>query len=588
MSQKKLKRLRKESLVLDEKKEMEFVLGIREILRKNWKFLLILILGVIVVYFNSLWGAFVSDDYATIPQNPNIMSFKNGFSGGMTGLTNWFLAVTFGIGSPIAYHVTSLILYLLILLIGFVCLKLLFNDKVIPYLAILIFAFFPIHVEAVSWISGKPYLLNALFVLLSMCLFILYSKTEKKKYLYYFIVSLFLAFAAEKVRSLALVILLVLYWISFENKLKKKVNTGKIFLIFGSIIILGLIVMGANISERINSVNSGINASDSIFYNPFFQYPTAMAKYMQLILVPTDLTLYHTLYTIPVWLNWLVLIVYLGSLIWFWFKDKKIFFALAFIFGAAAPSMAPVKVSWLVAERYMFLGSLGMALLLAIITEKFWGSKKIVVVGFLSVLIAFYSGRIVLRNIDWQTNHNLWVNTCQVSPNSHNAWNNIGDDYDKLAQLEKTDEGKVRQYENAIKGFAQSFAIKPNYADAYHNQANILYKIGRLDLARKGYEIAVSYNPVLVQTYQTLIQLDMMENNKTELVKHLNILISLKPTDLQVRYFAAVAYQKVGMIDEAKKIADEMYKYYPNIKEIKDLYESLKGVPATESAVMVK
>jgi len=576
MSQKKLKRLKRESgqkeNILEEK-----MTGIREIFRKNWKFLLILCLGVVVVYFNSLWGAFVSDDYATIPQNPQIMSFKNGFSGGMTGMINWFLAVTFGISNPIVYHVTSLILYLLILLTGFICLKLLFSDGVIPYLAILIFSVLPIHVEAVSWISGKPYLLNALFVLISMCLFIFYSKTEKKKYLYYFIASLFLTFAAEKVRSLALVILLILYWMSFDNKLKKKLNIGKILVAFGSLSILMLLVLSPNILDRINSVNSGINASDSIFYNPFFQYPTAITKYLQLILMPTDLTLYHTLYAIPVWLNWLILLTYLGSLVWFWFKDKKIFFALAFIFGAAAPSMAPVKVSWLVAERYMFLGSLGWALLLAIMMEKFWESKKIAVVGFLSVLIAFYGGRIVLRNIDWQTNHNLWVNTCQVSSNSHNAWNNIGDDYDKLGQ-----------YENAIKGFAQSFAIKPNYADAYHNQANILYKIGRLDLARYGYEIALTYNPTLVQTYQTLVQLDMMEKNKTELSKHLNILIQLKPADLEVRYMAAVAYQRVGMITESKRIADEMYKYYPNIKEIKDLYNSLNAalITATDSAII--
>ena len=111
-----------------------------------------------------------------------------------------------------------------------------------------------------------------------------------------------------------------------------------------------------------------------------------------------------------------------------------------------------------------------------------------------------------------------------MSPNSHNAWNNIGDDYDKLAQKETTDEGKMKQYLNAIKGFGQSFFIKTNYADAYHNQANIYYRIGRMDLARQGYETALSYNPALEQTIKTLIQLDLMEMNVTELEKHLTSL----------------------------------------------------------------
>jgi hypothetical protein len=83
MSQKKLKKLKKENnqkeIVLEEK-----VVGIREILHKNWKFLIILLIGVVGIYFNSLNGAFVSDDYATISQNAQIMNFKSSLVGWMS------------------------------------------------------------------------------------------------------------------------------------------------------------------------------------------------------------------------------------------------------------------------------------------------------------------------------------------------------------------------------------------------------------------------------------------------------------------------------------------------------------------------
>jgi len=49
---------------------------------------------------------------------------------------------------------------------------------------------------------------------------------------------------------------------------------------------------------------------------------------------------------------------------YFFFKDKRYFFALSFIVAAILPSMAPAKVSWLVAERYAFLASLGFCLFL--------------------------------------------------------------------------------------------------------------------------------------------------------------------------------------------------------------------------------
>ena len=578
-----MKKLRKMDAVLIKKEIDEPVVGIRGILKKNWKFLTVLLVGVIGIYFNSLWGAFVSDDYATISQNPQIMDFKSSLVGWMSGVINWLLAVTFDIKSPIPFHITSLLLYLAVIVAAFVLLEVIFKNNLVSKITVIIFAFFPVHVEAVSWIAGRPYLLNALFVLISLTVFALYTKTLKKKYIYWFLFLTVLTFAAEKTRSTALLLLCFLFWISFENKLKNKVSTGKILAVLFSLFLIALVVLWPSLMARISSVNTGVNVSESIFYNPFFQYPTAISKYLQLIFFPVDLTLYHTMFISPVWINWLVFLTYLTLLAWFWFKERRYFFALAFIFLAAAPSMAPVKISWLVAERYVFLGSLGAALLLGLLAERYWNKKVLVLIG-LSVLVGGYGARIFLRNIDWQTNHNLWVNTCQVSPNSHNAWNNIGDDYDKLAQLETTDEARLRQYENAIKGFGMSYQIKQNYADAYHNQANIFYKIGRLDLARAGYEKAISYNSGLYQTYLTLVQIDLMEQNKTELLKHLTGLNQSRPNDLQVAYMTATAYARIGMLDEAKQLATAMYQQLPNVAEVRDLYNSLNQLVPTESS----
>jgi tetratricopeptide (TPR) repeat protein len=316
--------------------------------------------------------------------------------------------------------------------------------------------------------------------------------------------------------------------------------------------------------NRIGIVNSGYNLSDSIFYNPLFQYPTAIPNYLQLLWFPVDLTLYHTMYVLPLWLNWLIFLNYLALLIYFYVKDKRYFWSLCFIFMAIAPSISPIKVSWLVAERYMFLGSLGYCSFLALLIVDHEKKLKLVAPTLIISILIYYTVRTYTRNIDWQTNHNLWVNTCQVSPNSHNAWNNIGDDYDK-----------IKDYDNAIKGFTQSVLVKPNYADAYHNQANIFYKIGRLDLASLTYEKGLSYNPYLYQSYMSLVQIDLTENNIDSLTNHLNKMQQIKPNDPQVIYISAAAYAKVGKIEEAKKLADVLYKQFPNIKEVKDLYDSL-------------
>lgn len=577
MSQKKLKKLRQlESVNLVKEKVFEPVLGIRQIIKENWKFLLALCVGVFILYFNSLHGDFVSDDYATILNNPQIMSFKNGFNGLIIGLSHWFLAVTFGVKNTISFHFFSLILYLITCVLVFVFLRILF-DKKIAILTTILFAVLPIHVEAVSWISGKPYLWTSLTVLLSLIFFSLYFKTNIKKYLWFFIISLPVAFLAEKVRSLSVLLLMPIIILTFNNDLKKKINWAKIFLYcFIGILILGIILWPA-INQRIMGVNSGYNGSDSVFYNPFFQYPTAIAKYLQLMLVPADLTLYHTMYIIPIWLNWAILLSYLTAIGYFFFKDKKIFFALSFIFLATAPSMAPVKVSWLVAERYALLGSLGFCLFLILFFQKL-GKKFEVFLLFLFIsVIIYYSVRIFYRNIDWQTNHKLWVNTCQVSPNSHNAWNNIGDDYDKLAALETTPQAKSIQYLNSIKGFTQSTVVKPNYADAFHNRANIFYKTGRLDLARNSYETALSFGPNLYQSYFSLLQIDLTEKRYDLALNHLERLNKVRPNDVQVYYMTAIVYANMGQKDKAIPILEQILKVYPNLKEANDLLNQLKN-----------
>jgi tetratricopeptide (TPR) repeat protein len=555
-SQNNLKEIQK----IEENKEVGFL----KILRENSRFLLILGLGIILLYINGMYGDFVSDDYATIPNNPLLKSFGIA-SKSLTALLNYIVANMFGVGSPTPYHVLSLILFLVVCFLGFSFLNMVFGS-VISKVAIALFAVHPINVEAVSWISGKPYLLIALFLLLGLNYFVFCAKSRNRKYLLLMCLSVLTAFYVDKPRPLAFPLLLLLFLFSFKNYWVFKIKFKTLLtLSFASIFVAFLFIMPAVIN-RVVSVNSGYNGNGNIFYNPLFQYPTAIPKYLQLMLVPVDLTLYHTMYILPAFLNWMILLSYLVMVVYFFFKDKRFFFALCFIFVALAPSMAPVKVSWLVAERYAFLGNIGFCLFLALCFEKLNKKSSILAVSILVCVLSVYSARTFLRNIDWQTNHKLWVNTVQISPNSHNAWNNIGDDYDKL-----------NQYENAIKGFTQSVTVKPDYADAYHNRANIFYKIGRLDMARDSYSTALKISPSLYQTYFSLIQIDLMENNLNDAMNQASTLIKLQPNMPQTHYIAGVVLAKAGRNDDALKELNTALMLNPGFTPASQLIDSLKN-----------
>lgn len=567
MSQKRLKRIKKAVVTKATVKLEDNFLGIRGIIRENWKFLLILCVGVFLLYFNSLNGDFVSDDYATIPNNPNIDVFSYQIQTALAGLTNWVLNIFFGTGHSLPYHLFSLFLYLLTICFVYICLRLLGWKKLVSNLSTLVFAVLPIHVEVVSWISGRPYVFLSLLYLLTITFLILYIKGHSKKYLYLTVGLFLISFFSDKVRFFQMCLAIFLYLFSFGKLKKIKFNTWLTGLLL-SFFVLGVIFLWPMVIDRVTSVNGGINASDSVFYNPFFQYPTAISKYLQLLVVPIDLTLYHTMYIFPVWLNWTILLMYLFGLIYFWLKNRVYFFALAMIFMVTLPLMMPIKVSWLVAERYIFFGSIGFCLVLGLIfRDLILFRRNRLVLSLFPLMILSYVARVYYRNLDWQTNHNLWVNTCQISPNSHNAWNNIGDDYDKLGQPE-----------NAIKGFSQSVLVKPNYADAYHNRANIFFKTGRLDLARESYQTALGFNPAMFQTYLSLTQIDLMEKNSGLALEHAQKVVQLQPNLAQSWYVAGVVAVRTGDLVVARELMKKSLMIDPNfaqavgaIKEIDEL-----------------
>jgi len=545
MSQKKYRKLR----ALDKQKEMQNqpeeliheTKGFWQIIRDNWLFLTIILVGVILLYFNGLNANFVSDDYASITQETQVMNMKYmcGKFNTMTCST-YMLAAIFGIKSPIPFHAFGVILYLFFIVIGFAFLARIFGKK-LAYVTTVLFALHPIHVEAVTWISGRIYVIIAIYVLLGLMAFIYYLETGKSKYVAWTGIFFVLGFLTDKPRPFSLVFLIILY-VLYVGWHKVKVRINKFMPYVWGTLALFLIIAIPYINNRIKAVNGGYNFSDSIFYNPFFQYPTGIAKYLQLLFVPIDMTLYHTMYVFEPWLNWTILCLFLGLIWYFGKKDKRYWFALLFMLLALAPSIAPIKVSWLVAERYMFLGSLGFCLFLALIFENFDKRIKNISLLLLIPILVFYSVRTFLRNNDWQTNHNLWVRTVQYSWNSHNAWNNIGDDYDKL-----------NQPDNAIKGFGQSYVVKPNYADAYHNQANIFFKIKRYDLARQGYEKALSYGPGLYQSYISLTQVALYQGDLNGAYGYATKLVEAQPQNPQAYYVIGVVLAQGGKIDDAKQ-----------------------------------
>ncbi|MFA5872178.1 MAG: tetratricopeptide repeat protein [Parcubacteria group bacterium] len=462
--------------------------------RENRLTLAFLALLALVSYANSFGNGFVSDDVAGFLNNSRVGSFSNVTGNPMHfSLPALLQLIAYHIGGlhPFTFRVINILFHLGCVILIYMLLAL-SRKKQIAFIAAAIFAVHPILTESVSWISGGLYSIYAFFFLLSF-LFYLFSASNKK-YFYYSIIFYVLSILSSE-KALVLFLIFALYELAFGSI---KYNWKKI-LPFFSVSMALLLVYVTKIGYRAASIESQTYQASGGMYNPLIQIPIAIASYLKLIFWPAKLTLYQTEMSFTQGQYLFALFIFLlfaGAIIWSYFKKKTVFFWLVFFFITLLPTLTPFKISWIVAERYIYLGTLGIIVLVAIFISKIIElSENGKMVGYfaLVIIVASLSVRTIIRNKDWKSEDTLWVATAQVAPSGQQIHNNLGDVYARQGNTQK-----------AIEEFQKAIAINPNYADAYHNLANTYQQAGQFDLAVANYEKALSINPQLWQSYQNL------------------------------------------------------------------------------------
>ncbi|MFH1566341.1 MAG: tetratricopeptide repeat protein [bacterium] len=462
-----------------------------------------LALLITICYLNSLGNDFVSDDIPTISANTEINQISYTFKPLLFNIRNFF---TFSINkifelNPIYFRLINISLHLGTSFMIFILASILVSEPV-GLITASIFAVHPIKTEAVSWISGGPYVYTAFLISL-----MLYFYLKNKKFL-----SLLMFFASINIliHSAPLGFLIIALETSFGTLKKQWKKT-----IPYTLIILGILPISiAFAKQRAVGLQAGYYQSKNSI-NPFIQIPTAIGEYIKLIFWPKALTLYHTeLSFSPIsYLTHLSIFICFIFLIFFLYKKQKklVFWPLLFLI-ALSPTLTPLGISWVVAERYSYFASAGIFVLVAWAVEKiirkvFKENYTKALYLFLAIIIIPLSIRTIVRNRDWQSHDTLWIATAKFSPSSAQNHNNLGDYY-----------GRHREYEKALEEFKKAIELKPDYADAYHNLANTYGEIGDVENAITNYENAIKFNPNLWQSYQNLgaIYFNLGDKEKTK------------------------------------------------------------------------
>ena len=114
-------------------------------------------------------------------------------------------------------------------------------------------------------------------------------------------------------------------------------------------------------------------------------------------------------------------------------------------------TLLPIKIAWIVAERYVYLSLLVYVLVGmvfdALLSKKRW---KLPIICLGVVVVFALCARTIVRNNDWRDAEHLWVATAISSPGDPHSWNNMGDVYGNRGEYEK-----VLKHSNGLSRFTQ-------------------------------------------------------------------------------------------------------------------------------------
>ncbi|MFH1896342.1 MAG: tetratricopeptide repeat protein [bacterium] len=459
----------------------------------------ILVFLSLAVYLNCLGNSFVADDLPVLVNNPALKEPQFALYQFPIFLRHlqYFLTFKFFGLNVTAFRIPNLLWHTGFVLTSFAVLKKVLSDKArffetAPFWATAVLAVHPLQSEAVVWITGGSYVLYAFLLMLGLLCYIKGQQENSPKY-YWATFGIFLLSLTASEKAAVFPLIIIAYELGFSN-LKK--NWKRVLPFF--LISLGYTgYFAAQIPQRL----AGIGAPETQeTLSSIFQVPAAISSYLELIAWPAKLTLYHSemiFSKIQMSFKIGVTLIFGGLTVAAFFKKARpLFFWFAFFIIVLLPTLTPLGISWIVAERYVYPAGIGIyAVFFTLLTKlkippEF---KKILLpaIGSLLVLILFF--RTITRNLDWKTADALWLSAEKISLHSPQNHNNLGDYYGRQGNLLKS----VQEFETAI-------ALKPGYADAYHNLANTYQQMGNLGKAEKNYLKAIEYNPYLWQSYQNL------------------------------------------------------------------------------------
>jgi len=518
----------------------------------------ILILAVtLVVYIPAVGAGYIWDDDAYVTGNRTLRSvdglgevwFKFGATPQYYPLvhTSYWLEYRLWGLNPAGYHVVNILLHA----IGAVLLWRILELLKVPgaFLAGVLFAVHPVHVESVAWITERKNLLSGVFYLGSALCYLRYALADKGVKFYAASLILFIcALLSKTVTATLPAALLLVLWLKY-----KRIRLSEIAALVPLFVIgvgFGLLTVWME-RWRVGAVGA---EWDFTFVERFLIAGRAVCFYIYKLIFPLQLTFIYSRWDIDggLWWQYLfiaVVVLVIGCL---WFARRRIgmgsFAALAFFVVTLFPALGffnvyPMRFSF-VADHFQYLASIGPITLAAglasIIISRFRAeTRNMAMAGLVLVLLTL--GVLTWRQCRiYKDLETLWTDTLAKNPDAWMAHTNLG--------LVFASRG---HYDQAMGHYRRAIELKPDHAEAHNDLGVALERVSRVDEAHASYRRALQLRPDYAEAHYNMGNSLAGPGRLDEAVGHFRQAVKAAPGHAAACNSLGLALKLQGRIDEA-------------------------------------
>lgn len=462
-------------------------------------FVYVLILSCLIsVYFNTLNNPFIWDDEALISRNPLIRDprflgkiFTSDLFYGSTTGSNFFrplqtisymLDYHFWQMDPNGYHITNILLQSFVSFLVFLLTYFLLGNIAISLSSGLLFSLSPIHTEAVTYISGRAEMLMAIFLISSLILFIKSQNSNARNgiALLLSIISFVLALISKELTAVFPLVVFSYVFYYARDRLHKKSFFLKNLLPF-------FIFSGAYIILRLFFLKFATLRPPALARFPFFVRITVLPKvfftYIKLLLFPVNLHMSRELIRPTTFIGFVIAWVALITIVvvcvhYLRYKEQRMTasFLLSWFLIFILPQSGLFAINAFVSEHFVYLSSISFFIAVSSLLYKYL--RRQLFIFSIVCLSVFYGLLTISRNLEWQDPVIFFERIIKFSPASFQAHNNLGLQY-QYRHL----------YEAAIYEYRKAIEIMPDLLEAHSNLADLYFKMGRLEDAKREYAI---------------------------------------------------------------------------------------------------